>query len=106
MAETTPPAGGADTLAPQPTTTETPSTAADRPIIGTAATFEPTVDDRSIRPFEYHASEEALDDLKRRILATRWPDRELVEDDTQGVQLATLQTLADYWSSQYDWRKV
>ena len=107
MADTTPPAGGADTISPKPTTTtEPPAATADRPIIGTSATFEPKVDDRSIRPFEFHASDEALDDLKRRILATRWPARELVDDDTQGVQLATIQKLADYWSSQYDWRRV
>src|SRR5687768_2317627 len=62
--------------------------------------------DQSIRPFEFHASDEELGDLKRRILATRWPDRETVDDDTQGVQLATMQKLADYWANEYDWRKV
>jgi pimeloyl-ACP methyl ester carboxylesterase len=101
MPETTPPAGGANTLAPQPSTTT-----ADRPIIGTSATVDPTVEDRSIRPFEFHASDEALEDLKRRIAATRWPEREIVSDDTQGVQLATIQKLASYWATDYDWRKV
>jgi len=62
--------------------------------------------DESIRPFEFHATDEELADLKRRILATRWPDRETVADDTQGVQLATVQKLADYWANEYDWRKV
>src|SRR5687768_18227562 len=59
-----------------------------------------------IRPFEFHASDEDLADLKRRILATRWPDRETVDDDSQGVQLATMRKLADYWANEYDWRKV
>jgi pimeloyl-ACP methyl ester carboxylesterase len=51
-------------------------------------------------------SEEALIDLRRRIAATRWPERELVNDAKQGVQLATMQKLARYWASDYDWRKV
>ena len=106
MADTTPPTGGADTISPQPSTTTKPDApTADRPIIGAAATFEPTVDDAAIRPFHYRAPDESLEDLKRRILATRWPSRELVDDDTQGVQLATIQKLADYWTSQYDWRR-
>ena len=61
-------------------------------------------DKESIRPFQYRASDEDLADLKRRILQTRWPDRETVDDDSQGVQLATMQKLADYWANQYDWR--
>ena len=60
----------------------------------------------AISPFEYRASDEDLGDLKRRIEATRWPQRETVTDDTQGVQLATIQKLADYWLNQHDWRKV
>jgi len=59
----------------------------------------------SIRTFEFHASDEELADLRRRILATRWPERETVDDDTQGVQLATAQKLAHYWAHDYDWRK-
>ena len=47
-----------------------------------------------------------IDDLRRRIAATRWPEKELVEDASQGVQLATLQGLARYWATEYDWRKV
>ena len=58
------------------------------------------------RPFKFRASDEALADLKRRIKATRWPSRELVADDSQGVRLATMQKLANYWANQYDWRKV
>ncbi len=62
--------------------------------------------DQTIRPFQFHATDEAIDDLKRRIKATRWPDRELVTDDSQGVRLATMQKLAEYWANQHDWRKV
>jgi hypothetical protein len=62
--------------------------------------------DTSIRPFKFHTSEDALADLKRRIAATKWPDKELVDDATQGVQLATMKKLADYWVNGYDWWKV
>ena len=58
----------------------------------------------AIRPFTFRATEEELADLKRRILATRWPDRET--DALQGVQLETIQELARYWATEYDWRKV
>ena len=57
-----------------------------------------------IRPFQVEVPEEALDDLRRRIAATRWPSRELVEDRSQGVQLATTQALASFWETEYDWR--
>jgi Epoxide hydrolase N terminus len=59
----------------------------------------------SIRPFKFCASDEALADLKR-IAATKWPNKELVSDASQGVQLATMRKLADYWANKYDWRKV
>ena len=49
-------------------------------------------------------SDEAIDDLRRRIAATRWPTKELVDDRSQGVQLATMQELARYWATDYDWR--
>jgi pimeloyl-ACP methyl ester carboxylesterase len=55
-------------------------------------------------PFHIEIPEEQLDDLRRRIAATRWPTRELVPDRSQGVQLATMRALADYWASDYDWR--
>ena len=61
--------------------------------------------DVSIRPFHFNASDEALADLRRRIAATRWPEKETVADATQGVQLATTQKLAQYWATDYDWRK-
>src|SRR3984957_16840510 len=59
----------------------------------------------TIRPFHINFSDDALADLHRRILATRWPDRETVTDASQGVQLATMQKLAQYWATDYDWRK-
>ena len=62
--------------------------------------------DTAIRPFSIDIPEEALDDLRRRIADTRWPERETVADASQGVQLDTMQKLAQYWGSDYDWRKV
>ncbi len=61
----------------------------------------------AIRPFaQLNVPESELDDLRRRIKATRWPTKELVADQSQGVQLATTQALANYWATEYDWRKV
>ena len=60
----------------------------------------------SIRPFRVNVPQKALDDLRRRIAATKWPERETVTDSSQGVQLATMQALARYWETDYDWRKV
>jgi pimeloyl-ACP methyl ester carboxylesterase len=60
----------------------------------------------AIRPYDVDIPQDALDDLRRRIAATRWPSKELVPDRYQGVQLATLQALARYWTTDYDWRKV
>lgn len=59
----------------------------------------------AIRPFQVNVSEEELTDLRNRINATRWPERELVDDISQGVQLNTIQKLARYWATDYDWRK-
>jgi len=58
-----------------------------------------------ISPFHVEIPESALDDLRRRVGAARWPTRELVEDRSQGVQLAAMQALARYWASEYDWRR-
>jgi pimeloyl-ACP methyl ester carboxylesterase len=58
-----------------------------------------------VRPFRIDVPEEELVDLRRRILATRWPERETVADGSQGVPLATIEELARYWASDYDWRK-
>ena len=59
-----------------------------------------------IRPFHVEFAEERIDDLRRRVAATRWPGKELVADRTQGVQLATMRQLARYWQTDYDWRKA
>ena len=59
-----------------------------------------------IRPFHVNVSEEELIELRRRINATRWPEKETVTDQTQGVELVTIQKLAHYWATQHDWRKV
>jgi hypothetical protein len=59
-----------------------------------------------IRPFHLEITEDQIDDLRRRIAATRWPSKELVDDRSQGVQLATLKALADYWTSEYDFGRV
>jgi pimeloyl-ACP methyl ester carboxylesterase len=102
MAETTP--GGTDTLAPTPETTTPSATPVEAFVIGGPPPAQPT-GDTSIRPFQYHASDEELADLKRRISATRWPEPETVPDRTQGVQLVVSQALAQYWASEYDWRR-
>jgi pimeloyl-ACP methyl ester carboxylesterase len=60
----------------------------------------------TIRPFKVKVPEADLTDLRRRILATKWPKQETVADASQGVQLATIQKLAHYWATDYDWRKV
>jgi pimeloyl-ACP methyl ester carboxylesterase len=67
---------------------------------------EPATQSPSIRPFHVSVPEAELSELRRRILATRWPDRETVEDASQGVPLAALQELLCYWAKAYDWRKA
>ena len=67
----------------------------------TSTTTAATAED--LRPFAIDVPEEQLADLRKRIIATRWPDREI--DPSQGVQLETIQALANYWASDYDWRK-
>src|SRR3981189_606187 len=69
----------------------TPTTAADK---------------NAIRPFQVNVPEAELTELRRRINATKWPERETVTDQSQGVQLATIQALARYWATEYDWRKI
>jgi pimeloyl-ACP methyl ester carboxylesterase len=61
-------------------------------------------DSTAIRPFRFTASKEALTDMRRRINATKWPDRETVADESEGVQLAVIQKVARYWGTEYDWR--
>jgi pimeloyl-ACP methyl ester carboxylesterase len=60
----------------------------------------------AVVPYHFKIPREALDDLKKRVMATRWPNMETVNDPSQGVQLATMQKLAQYWATDYDWRKV
>jgi hypothetical protein len=76
----------------------TPAVVTERPI-------EQTTDRTAIRAFQFEVPEAELIELRRRINATRWPDRETVRDESQGVQLATTQALARYWAAEYDWRK-
>ncbi len=64
-----------------------------------------TVTRTEIRPFQIDIPEQEIDELRRRIAATRWPTKELVDDRSQGVQLATMQELARYWTTDYDWRR-
>src|SRR5712672_2054856 len=66
----------------------------------------PAATNDAIRPFRINVPEEALVDLRRRLAATRWPEKETVDDDSQGVPLATIQELVRYWQTEYDWRKV
>src|SRR5882757_4059991 len=75
----------------------------DAPLEAPAST--PMVD-TSIRAFRVNISDEDLADLRLRIKATRWPEKEPVADFSQGVPLATMQKLARYWTTEYDWRKV
>jgi pimeloyl-ACP methyl ester carboxylesterase len=70
------------------------------------AVLERPVSAAAIRPFTFEFPDTELEELCRRIKATRWPEKEAVADDTQGVQLATIQKLARYWATEHDWRKV
>ena len=83
-----------------------PSYAQTVPAADAEASVIATAEDNAILPFHNNIPEEALTDLRRRIAATKWPERESVSDATQGVQLATMQKLAHYWATDYDWRKV
>jgi hypothetical protein len=67
---------------------------------------EQAADKATIRPFQVNVPEEELTELRRRIHSTRWPDRETVTDESQGVPLATIQELGRYWCTDYDWRKA
>jgi pimeloyl-ACP methyl ester carboxylesterase len=67
---------------------------------------QPAMTQLAVRPFRIEVPQEALDDLRRRVVSTRWPDRETATDSSQGVQLSTIQALARYWATDHDWRKV
>src|ERR1700712_3163991 len=77
--------------------------------LGGAAAAAPTAlhaeASNDISPFRVSFPDDALADLQRRVLATRWPDRELVGDASQGVQLSTMKALARYWAADHDWRR-
>jgi pimeloyl-ACP methyl ester carboxylesterase len=82
--------------------------AAGAVLFGTSA-FAQTgwrTDDEAVRPFRVNVSDEAVADLRRRLAATRWPDKETVADQSQGAQLANLKELVRYWATGYDWRKA
>ena len=76
------------------------------PTTATQRSSEQGSDESAIRPFPVNVPEAELTELRRRINATKWPERETVTDATQGVQLATMQALARYWATEYDWRKI
>ena len=100
---------GAMCLALSPTSARrlAPAVLAATAIGGASATPAPAeTNDTAIRPFRVNIPEAALADLRKRVLATRWPEKETVDDRSQGVQLAKLQQLVRYWGTDYDWRKV
>ena len=95
---------------------ESPSAPSRRNLLAAAAAFGAASlwpagfaaadDGGAVRPFRIDVPQEALDDLRRRIAATRWPDRETVNDRSQGAPLASLRELVRYWGTDYDWRKI
>ena len=87
-------------LAPSPTLR------VEVPAFGGAAVVAGEQAADSIRPFTFRASDEAVAEMKRRIVATRWPEKETVTDQSQGVPLAIMEPLARYWATDYDWRKA
>ena len=101
-------------LQPRFRTTDGRPSVVPAPMRGTAMTearprpVEPSAeagDATAIRPFRVSFPEEELVELRRRVAATRWPERETVADDSQGVPLATMQALAGYWATEHDWRR-
>ena len=89
-----------------PTRRELAATAAAGAISMLPGTLRAAAGDAPIRPFTVNIPQQEIDELRRRIAATRWPDQETVTDSSQGVQLGFIQELARYWASEYDWRKV
>ncbi|HYG48648.1 MAG TPA: epoxide hydrolase [Allosphingosinicella sp.] len=96
------PAGAAAASAAQ----VAPLQAAATQSVGPEAARPERSGDSSIRPFRFRASDEALAEMRRRIAATQWPEKETVADSSQGVPLATMRKLARYWATDYDWRKA
>src|SRR4051812_16891936 len=96
------PPPGAATLTPTPPAPATaPSAAIGDASLIAASSAAAQAGDTSIRPFKYRAGDAELADLKRRIKETKWPDRETVNDDSQGVRLATIQKVASYWTNHH-----
>jgi pimeloyl-ACP methyl ester carboxylesterase len=85
---------------------EPPTTGGVEAAQGPAAANVQPNEDKSIRPFRVHVPEEQITDLRRRIRETRWPDKETVNDRSQGGQLAKMQEIVEYWGSHYDWGKA
>ncbi|MFL5529177.1 MAG: epoxide hydrolase family protein [Gemmatimonadaceae bacterium] len=83
-----------------------PSVATSTSVATAPTKSRTTADNTAIRPFTFKAPQERLAEMKRRIAATQWPEKETVADQSQGVPLATMQELARYWATDYDWRKV
>ncbi len=81
-----------------------PSYAQTVPAAGAQASGTAAAEGNAVRPFHINIPEEALVDLRRRIAATRWPDKETVADESQGVPLAMIREIARYWATDYDWR--
>jgi pimeloyl-ACP methyl ester carboxylesterase len=83
-----------------------PRTTAEVSLMSSSAQLNTAVEDKSIRPFRISIPAKDVADLRQRVRATRWPDKETVGDQSQGVQLAKLQALVSYWGTDYDWRKI
>ena len=75
-------------------------------VVAAAAATGQAAEDQSIRPFTYNAPQAKLEELRRRVAATQWPEKETVADESQGVPLGTMQELARYWATDHDWRKA
>jgi pimeloyl-ACP methyl ester carboxylesterase len=106
--ETAPSVGSRRNLTTRTVITSLALAAATIPVIaGDSSRSSTSVEDKAaIRPFHFKAPEAELTELRSRIKATKWPERETVTDASQGVQLATIQKLARYWATEYDWRKI
>jgi len=104
-AETVLSSAAAESAARAPAPAFAAATTAGAPEPGVVATTR-AQDDPSIRPFRFRASDDALADLHRRIVSTKWPEPETVADASQGVQIATMRELARHWAGSYDWRRV
>src|SRR5688572_12921508 len=104
--EVTPRAGARRNLATR-TAVASLALAATIPVVAGDNSTPGTREDRTaIRPFRVTVAEADLADLRNRIKATKWPERETVSDASQGVQLGTMQKISRYWATDYDWRKV